>query len=188
MVSFIILSADCLQTVLRFHDLGFGRFVHRGVVNAIDDGCSLLLQCLNMGFYLLGHVAAAGYDECLIACATLSLQHTVFIDDIHQQALRDIVAVESCTVDIEDRLAEFGCQCSHGMDRELHEQFVGVLLPHITDREVHEEVVIRLSPLQETLTAFYILHEEWGIAPYRVGRTHIDGCIEFPSGPWVILG
>ena len=54
------------------------------------------------------------------------------------------------------------------MDTELHEQFLGVLLPHVADRQIDKKIVVGLSPLQETLAAFHILHEIGGIAPDTV--------------------
>ena len=55
-------------------------------------------------------------------------------------------------------------------------------------RQIDQEVVVGLAHLQETLTPFYVLHEEGSVAPDAVGRTHVDGSIELPPWPWVVLG
>ena len=73
------------------------------------------------------------------------------------------------------------------MDGELHEELAVGLLPGIANGEQHKEVVVGLSPLQEALAAFHVLHEEGGVAPDAVGGTHVDGSVEFPSGPLVVL-
>ena len=74
------------------------------------------------------------------------------------------------------------------MDGELHQQFVGVLLPHIPDGQIDQEVVVGLSPLQETLAALHIFHELGGITPDGVRGAHVYRGIELPARPGVILG
>ena len=76
----------------------------------------------------------------------------------------------------------------HGMDVKLHQQFFVALFPHVVDRQIDQEVVVGSSHLQEALTPFYILHQEGGVTPDAVGRTHVNGGIELPSWPRVVLG
>ena len=73
------------------------------------------------------------------------------------------------------------------MDGELHQEFVGLLLPHVADRQQHEKIVVGLSPLQKTLATFNVLHEVGGVAPDAVCRTHVDRGVELPSWPGVVL-
>ena len=122
-----------------------------------------------MCFYGLGHVSATGYDESAIASAGFRLEHPVLEADAHQETFRYIVAVEPCTVDVEDGLYELWCQFAHLVDGELHEQLVGLLLPHVADGEVDEEVVVGLSHLQEALASLHVLHEVGCVAPDAVG-------------------
>ena len=74
------------------------------------------------------------------------------------------------------------------MDGELHQQLVGILLPHIPDGQIDQEVVVGLPPLQETLAALHIFHELGGITPDGVRRAHVYRGIELPAWPGVILG
>ena len=108
--------------------------------------------------------------------------------DLFQLAIADIVAVVAQAVNSQDTLDEGGRMLVHGVDVKLHEQLLGALFPHIVYRQIDQEVVVGLAHLQEALTPFYILHEEGGIAPDAVGRTHVDGSIELPPWPRVVLG
>ena len=89
------------------------------------------------------------------------------------------------------------------MDVELHQQVLAAatvlagllvivvarsaLVPHITNGQIDQEVVVRLSQLQETLTALYILHQPGCVAPDAVRGRHIYAGIELPTGPRVVL-
>ena len=188
MVARGILAADGFQAVFRLHGLGLGGSIHLGHVRAIDDLGTLSLHGLDMGFHLLRHVAAAGNDEGLVAGSGGCLYSTIHHLAAHQQALGDIVAIEAGLIDVEDGLDKLRCQFAHSMDGELHEQLLGVLLPHITDGQIDQEVVVGLSPLEETLAALHILHEFGCITPDGVRGAHVDRGIELPAWPWVVLG
>ena len=73
------------------------------------------------------------------------------------------------------------------MNGELHQELLGVLMPHMMNRQVDEEIIIGLSPLQETLATFDILHKIRCIAPDRIRRRHVDGGVELPTWPGVVL-
>ena len=112
---------------------------------------------------------------------------SVLTGDAHQQTLGDVVAVEAGTVDVENGFDELRCQLAHSVDRELHEQFIGVLLPHITDGQEDQEIVVGLSHLQERLTTFDIFHKVRCIAPDGVGGRHIDRGVELPARPLIVF-
>ena len=118
-------------------------------------------------------------------------------------AVADIVAIVAEAVDAEDAPDKLRTFLVHGMDVELHEEVfpapavfalrLSIIIartadaPHVMDGQIDQEIIVGLSHLQERLAAFDILHQERGIAPNAVGGTHIDRCIEFPSGPWIML-
>ena len=141
-----------------------------------------------MGFHLLGHVAAAGNDEGFVAGSGGSFYSAVHHLATHQQTLGDIVAIEASLIDVEDGLDKLRRQFAHSMDGELHEQLLGILLPHIANGQIDQEVVVGLSPLKETLAALHILHELGRITPDGVRRAHVDRGIELPAWPWIVLG
>ena len=58
------------------------------------------LQCSDMCLDALGHIATARNDEPLVACTGSSFEHPVLIRDTHEQTLRDVVAVETGTVNV----------------------------------------------------------------------------------------
>ena len=99
----------------------------------------------------------------------------------------DIVAVETCTVDVKDGLYELGRFLRHRVDVELHEQVLGIVAPHVAHGQIDKEVVVGLSPLQVCLAAGDIVHQILRVAPDTVCGTHIDRGVELPSWPWVVF-
>ena len=134
---------------------------------------------------------SCGDDECLVGGATLRFQLSVVDDDLFQQAVADIVAVIAQRVDLQDAADKLRSFLVHRVDVELHEQtfrtWFQAFLPHIAYGQIDEEVVVGLSCLQDTLAAFDIVHEERCIAPDAIGGTHVDGGIEFPAWPRIVL-
>ena len=187
MIARRVLPSDGLQAAFHFHGLGFGGGSEVGGSRTIYNMCALCLQLLNMLSDILGYHLALRNDEAFVARAGSRLQQTVFAGCGEQQTVGDVVAVETGSVDGQDALDELRCQTAHGVDAELHEQLAGVFLPHVANGQVDEEIVVGLAPLQETLTALDILHEVGGIAPDAVGGTHVDGGVELPARPRVVL-
>ena len=136
---------------------------------------------------ILRHHLAFWNDEGLVSCASCRLQHPVFIVCGEQQAVGDIITVETRTIDGENALDKLRGKTAHRVDTKLHQQLFGILLPHVADGQIDDEIVIRLSPLQETLATFHVLHEVGGIAPDTVGGRHIDAGVELPARPRIIL-
>jgi hypothetical protein len=64
---------------------------------------------------------------------------------------------------------------------------MSVFFPHIPDWKEHEEVIVGLSSLQVCLATVNVFHEFGSIAPDAVRWTYVNGCIEFPSWPGIIL-
>ena len=127
--------------------LGLSGRLQVGGSCTVDHMCPLRLQSGDVLSDVLWHHPALRNHKSFVSCAGRRLQHTVLIRCGEQQAVGDIVTVEAGAVDVEDGLDELRCQLSHLMDGELHQQLVGLLLPHVAHREVDEEVVVGLAPL-----------------------------------------
>ena len=133
--------------MLRLHRFRTGGQCELLGIDIVEYLGTLGFQLGDMSLDRFGHVATARDDQSAIACAGSRFKHTVLIGHTHEQALGDVVAVESCLVDVEDGLDEFWCQFAHGMNRELHEQLLRILLPHVANGQENKEVVVGLSPL-----------------------------------------
>ena len=64
--------------------------------------CALGLQLFDVETNILGHHLALWNDKCFVACASSCLQHAIFKGRREQQAVGDIIAVKTCTIDGED--------------------------------------------------------------------------------------
>ena len=182
-----ILAANGFQTMLRLHRFRTGGLCQLLAIDLVEYLGALSLEGFDMSLDRFGHVATARDNQSAIACASSRFEHAVFIRHTHQQTLGDVVAVETGAVNVEDGLDEIRRQLAHGVNGELHEQFVLLSAPHVAYGQQHEEVVVGLSPLQEALAALHIFHEVGGIAPDGVRGTHIDRGIELPAGPRIVL-
>ena len=58
---------------------------------------------------------------------------------------------------------------------------------HVVVGQIDKQVVVGFTPLQETLATGDVCAESRHGVPLRVLRTHIDGGVELPRGPWIVL-
>ena len=137
----------------------------------------------------IGHYGAfIRNDKALVLLSCSGNEHSITAGRGEDILLADVIAVESSLVYLAYSLHEFRRKFVHRMDGKLHEALLrGALCPHIPYRKEREEIIVRLSPLQETLASLDIFHQFGRITPDAVGRTHIDAGIEFPSRPHIIL-
>ena len=183
----LVVASYQLQSILFSHQLRVGCLCHRLSVVALDNLGSLRLQLRDVLYHVAWHDVVAGNDQRLIACSGSSFYHAVLISTRAQVLVADVVAVESGLVDIEDALDKLGSLLRHAVNVEHHEPFLGIGAPHVSYGQIHQEVVVGLSPLQIGLTVGDVFHQFGRIAPDAVGGAHVDGGIEFPSRPWIVL-
>ena len=140
---------------------------------------------------MLNHVAwhdvVARNDDALVSGSGSCFNHTILKGTRAEVLVADVVAVESCLVDVENHLDKLRCLLRHTVDVELHQPVLGILAPHISYRQINQEVIVWLSPLQIGLAVGDVLHQFRSVAPDTVGRTHIHRSIELPAWPWIVL-
>ena len=141
---------------------------------------------------MLNHVAwhdvVARNDDALVSGSGSCFNHTILKGTRAEILVADVIAVESCLVDVENHLDKFRCFLRHAVDIELHQPVLGILAPHISYWQINQEIIVWLSPLQIGLAIGDVFHQFRRIAPDAVGRTHIYRSIEFPAWPCIILG
>ena len=140
---------------------------------------------------MLNHIAwhdvVARNDDTSVSGSGSRFNHAVLKGTRAKVLVADVVAVESCLVDVENHLDKFRCFLRHAVDIELHQPVFGILAPHISYRQINQKIIVWLSPLQIGLAVGDVLHQFRSVAPDAVGRTHIHRSIEFPSWPWIVL-
>ena len=121
MISRGVLPSDGLQAALKLHGFRLGgRFQVVGSRTIYDVG-TLRSQLPDMLLDILRHHLAFWNDEGLVSCASCRLQHPVFIVCGEQQAVGDIITVESRTIDGENTLDKLRGKTAHRVDTKLHQ-------------------------------------------------------------------
>src|SRR5574344_2920981 len=101
--------------------------------------------------------------------------------------VRNIIYIISTGIDCMYGLNKLWGTFLHVIDGKLKKPSGGII-PHIIYRQIHEKIIVGFSHLKERLTSGDIFKEGWNIFPNGICRTHVNGGIEFPSWPRIILG
>ena len=123
--------------------------------------------------YIARHDVVARDDDTFVSGSGSSLYHSILKGTCAEILVADVVAVESCLVDVENHLDKLWRLLRHAVDIELHQPVLGILAPHISYRQINQEIIVWLSPLQIGLAVGDVFHQFRRIAPDAVGRTHI---------------
>ena len=191
MVAVAVVAADDAQSQFGAQLLALQRQCLQCVgLVALRDGSSLLPQCLDMVLHAVRQVFRHGDDQCLVACAGLRLQHTVYEGGMHEVALAGVVAVQSHGLQVVGTLFQLMHLRRQLVDVEHHHpvlEVAGILVHGVGKGRIDQHVVVGLSQLQEALHALNVFHHARGILPDAVRGTHVDGGIELPARPGSIL-
>ena len=187
MMADTVVAANHLQAQVLSHQFRFCRLFHRLDVVALDNLGALCLEGRDVLNHVAWHDVVAWDDDALVSGSGSRFNHTVLKGTRAEILVADVVAVESCLVDVENHLDKLRCLLRHAMDIELHQPVLGILAPHISYRQINQEIIVWLSPLQIGLAVGDVLHQFRSVAPDAVGRTHIHRSIELPAWPWIVL-